>query len=358
MTERRQIKVAIVYPGDEEARQNATPENNRMALVFQALADVGIHAEPAVYHDRFCEQVRQQIMGMDGVLVWMNPIQDGRDRTVLDTMLRQVSATGVFVSAHPDVILKMGTKEVLYHTRDIGWGCDTHLYADMDELRQALPARLASGQARVLKQYRGNGGNGVWKVASAQGRVMPQPDTPVRVRHAKRGSIEEIIPLKDFYERCAPYFKGPGRMIDQAYQTRLPEGMVRCYLVQNQVVGFGLQAVNALVPALDGAPASQAPQPGPRLYHPPALAACQPLKSKVETTWVPAMQELLDIPLQNLPMLWDCDFLLGPKNASGEDTHVLCEINVSSVAPFPESAPPFIAKAVCERLQAAKSNGH
>jgi hypothetical protein len=45
---------------------------------------------------------------------WMNPIQDGRDRTTLDRMLRDVSASGVFASTHPDVILKMGTKEVLY----------------------------------------------------------------------------------------------------------------------------------------------------------------------------------------------------------------------------------------------------
>ena len=39
-----------------------------------------------------------------------------------------------------------------------------------------------------------------------------------------------------------------------------------------------------------------------------------------------------------LPVLWDCDFLLGPKTASGADTYVLCEINASSVSPFPESA--------------------
>ena len=40
----------------------------------------------------------------------------------------------------------------------------------------------------------------------------------------------------------------------------------------------------------------------------------------------------------SLPTLWDCDFLLGPKQADGQDTYVLCEINVCSVAPDPESA--------------------
>lgn len=48
------------------------------------------------------------------------------------------------------------------------------------------------------------------------------------------------------------------------------------------------------------------------------------------------MQQELDIPTSELPLLWDTDFLLGPKDSSGNDTFVLCEINVSSVYPYPE----------------------
>ena len=43
------------------------------------------------------------------------------------------------------------------------------------------------------------------------------------------------------------------------------------------------------------------------------------------------------------------DFLLGPKDSNGKDTYVLCEINVSSVSPFPESALSEIAKATHAR---------
>lgn len=63
------------------------------------------------------------------------------------------------------------------------------------------------------------------------------------------------------------------------------------------------------------------------------------------------MQQILEINTERLPILWDCDFMLGPKNASGEDSYVLCEINVSSVAPFPDSAAPAIADAVLKQLQ-------
>lgn len=361
MTDKSHGSVAIVYPGDREIRENATTDNNRLAQVFQALAGVGLHAEPAVYHDDYCEEVRRQLMKQDAVLVWMNPIQDGRDRTILDRMLHDVSASGVFVSTHPDVILKMGTKEVLYHTRHVGWGCDTHLYRSMEQMRYKLPRRLAMGRSRVLKQYRGNGGNGVWKVQAGtndfalgdDGTNELIPSAMVRVRHAKRGSIEQQMALNDFMDQCEPYFSGAGRMIDQEYQERLPEGMVRCYLVHDTVVGFGHQAVNALYPAPDGAPPAEAPQPGPRLYHPPTLPQFQRLRRILEQQWVPEMQKTLDIGTTALPILWDCDFLLGPKDDAGNDTYVLCEINVSSVAPFPESALPYIAQATLARIQAA-----
>ena len=356
-------RVAILYPGDAEARRTATATNNRFAPLFSALAASQIAAEPAVYHDDFCHIVRDQLMQVDGVLVWVNPIEGGRDRSMLDAMLRQVAEAGVFVSAHPDIILKLGTKEVLYQTRALGWGSDTYLYRSMNQLMQELPVRLATGKARVLKQYRGHSGIGVWKVSlppptvevgASPSPAVPQRDAIVRVRHAQRGSSEEELLLEAFFRRCEPYFAGAGRMIDQEYQERLAEGMIRCYLVYDKVVGFGHQAVNALFPAPLGALPSEAPQPGPRLYYPPSQPDFQAVKHQLEQHWLFALQQLLDIPTERLPILWDCDFLLGPKEDDGSDTYVLCEINVSSVAPYPDSAVPHIVDAIRARVQAAR----
>jgi len=143
-------------------------------------------------------------------------------------------------------------------------------------------------------------------------------------------------------------------MIDQEYQERLPEGMIRCYLVNDKVVGFGHQAINALFPAPLGAPATEAPLPGPRLYHPPSMPEFQTLKRKLEDEWVPAVQRLLEIETESLPILWDCDFLFGPKEDNGKGTYVLCEINVSSVAPYPESAVPYVVDASVARVRTAR----
>jgi hypothetical protein len=111
MGNKRVIRIAILYPGDYKAWQNATVENNRFADLFRTLAELGASAEPAVYHPDFWQEAQQQISQVDAVLVWVNPIQDGHDRTILDQMLRDTANKGIFVSAHPDIILKMGTKD-------------------------------------------------------------------------------------------------------------------------------------------------------------------------------------------------------------------------------------------------------
>jgi hypothetical protein len=77
----------------------------------------------------------------------------------------------------------------------------------------------------------------------------------------------------------------------------------------------------------------------------------QALRTKMELEWTPRMMRLLDIDAASLPIIWDADFLYGPRTAAGEDTYVLCEINVSSVAPFPDEAPEEIARLAVRRLR-------
>ena len=140
-------RIAILWRGDEVERRGATTETGRFKSVFAALADVGVDGEPVVYEDDVLDAVRAQLITLDGVLVWVNPIHAGRSRANLDAMLREVAARDVWVSAHPDVILKMGTKEVLHRTRTMSWGSDTALYRTPEAMRAELPARLAIGRA-------------------------------------------------------------------------------------------------------------------------------------------------------------------------------------------------------------------
>jgi hypothetical protein len=69
----------------------------------------------------------------------------------------------------------------------------------------------------------------------------------------------------------------------------------------------------------------------------------------MEAEWTPQMMEVLGIDVAALPIIWDADFLYGPRTASGEDTYVLCEISVSTVFAVPDCAPAEIANIASTR---------
>jgi hypothetical protein len=306
-------------------------ETCKLHGMFAAFAELGIAAEPVVYSDDSVDVVRDHLLALDGVLVWVNPIEQGLDRSKLDPLLREVAEDGVWVSAHPDVILKMGTKQVLVDTQEMSWGTHAYVYRSAEELRQELPLRLAAAPGPlVLKQYRGMGGNGVWKVEATD-------DGRLRVQHAVRDAQQEHVTLDEFVARCEGYFVGAGRMVEQPFQNRLDEGMIRVYLVHDRVAGFAHQYPKAFLPASD-TPAA------PKRFEQASSPAYQELKTQMESEWMPELRRIVGLEPHDLPVIWDADFVRG-----SDSRHVLCEINVSSTFAFPEHAMPAVAGAALER---------
>jgi hypothetical protein len=127
--------------------------------------------------------------------------------------------------------------------------------------------------------------------------------------------------------------------------------MIRSYVVKDAVVGFARQYASEPAPGTDpsvqrrvfGLPAQKT------MFGPDELTL-RTLRERVEREWVPAMQKLVDVDDASLPALWDADFLLGPTTGSGDDTYVLCEINASSVLPFPPEALSKLARAALAAL--------
>ena len=332
-------RLAILYPGDRAARDRSSPAESRFASLFDAFAAAGVAAEPAVYNDDFADEVLSQLQQVQGVLVWHNPIEGGRTRAKLDAILSTVATRGVLVSTHPDTVLRLGTKDVLLSVRDLQFGSDVHRVDCLEQLLNELPGRLALG-ARVLKQHRGHSGIGVWRIEQRSAGAFA-------LRHAQRGSAEELLDWAQVVQQLAQYFEHGGHMVDQAWQPRLVEGMTRAYLVRDRVVGFGHQAVNALYPAVDG---SVPPTPGPRLYSDADDLRFQELRQSIEDTWVDLLCKRVNVTPDALPLLWDADFFLGHRDTTGSERYVLCEINVSSVSPFPESAVAPLVSATCRAL--------
>ena len=63
------------------------------------------------------------------------------------------------------------------------------------------------------------------------------------------------------------------------------------------------------------------------------------------------MIDLLGLDSSALPIIWDADFLYGPRDAAGADSYVLCEINVSSCFAIPDEAPAAIARLALGRCR-------
>ena len=119
------------------------------------------------------------------------------------------------------------------------------------------------------------------------------------------------------------------------------------------VAGFGHQAVVALHPV--DSTGVEVP-PSTRHYSDATDPRFQDLRGQLENEWIAQLCGRLQIDTAALPLLWDADFLLGERTVAGAaERHVLCEINVSSVSPFPASAIEVIVEATCRVLGRSRS---
>jgi hypothetical protein len=334
------LKIALVERGNPSGPPRLDP---RLEPIFAALEALGATAMPISYSEATADQSRAQLLDCDGVLVWVNPVTDGVDRTAFDALLRDVAADGVWVSAHPDVILKMGVKGVLPRTKMLGWGSDAHCYDSSETFRSQFPARLASDGVRVLKPNRGNGSRGVLKIELTPPTAFPSADSRLTIVEAHGDVAEAGVRLGEFLDRFDEYLATGGLLIDQDLQRRVGEGLVRCYMCQDKVVGFSEQFPR------NKAAGDAAPSPfgmlSDKTMHEETELRFQGLRRSMESDWTPGLQALLDIQAAALPVLWDADFFYGPKTPDGENSFVLCEINISCVSPFPPTAALRIAAA-------------
>lgn len=323
-------RIAVLWRGDPSARHVPVAHEARLIPVVEALRAAGFAAEGVVWFDDAAEAIVARLAAFAGVLVWINPLADGRDRSVVDAALRELAARGVWVSAHPDVIGLMGTKAVLFQTRGLGWGSDTDLYETVEAFEACFWPRLADGAVRVLKPLRGNDGQGVVRVAADGERFNVQHAGDDRVELLDRAALS--VRVREVIARA-------GAVIDQAFHDNLAAGMVRCYLSLDRVIGFAEQRPRREAGAF-GMNSAKA-------MHDADAPAFADLRRAMETLWVPGLQRTLSIGTAQLPALWDADFLYRvPVEAAVRGRFVLCEINVSCVSPFPPGTPGAIAEAV------------
>jgi hypothetical protein len=334
-----QKRIGFMLWGRNENERNAFSDDK-----YKDLADYfqrhDIAVETITYNNAFAEKAGASASQLDGVLVWVNPIEAGENREPLDQLLESLSARGIMVSCAPATIKKIGTKRVLYDTRNLPWGSDVQLYETYEAFKSEFAQTLQKSGTRVLKQYRGDGGNGIYKVS-----YLPGAASPVEVLHAQRGSTPARLTVDEANTFFQPYFADMRPLIDQAWHKDLANGVVRCYMSGMRVAGFGYQEINALYPS-EGAQI----QPGKRYYYSEQCGLFRDLKQSMEQRWLENLAVQCNVATTAFPVIWDCDFFINDVNDQQTQKYTLCEINVSCVSPFPESAMPHIYAEVKNRL--------
>ena len=328
-------KVAILLSGNNLDIESISPEKRKLHGLVESLSRENYDVALVAYSDEFVSEVEEYLGTFDIVLVWINPIENNHPRFVLDAMLQRLADEGIVVSTHPAIILKLGTKEVLFSTKNLSWGSETEKYDSAEKFQELIAQNLHKNKPLVVKQWRGNGGNGVWRIEFSKLNSQEEKNPYIIALHAQRGSIEKEMTLSDFVGSIQEYFSNEGKVIVQEFFTPIPEGMIRCYMTKNRVVGFGQQYVTTLVRETDSNIKMETNQ---RVYFPKTKIEYQTLRSLLETEWIPELQKILQLSLEDLPVIWDTDFLYRQAPNAGRSTYVLCEINVSSVYPFPETA--------------------
>ena len=327
----------LLYDSGASPRDARTEDKYRLLADRMALA--GWQVRTLGYRGDRHEALQREALKCDVLLVWINPVEPGLDRAALDSFLRALAGKGLLVSAHPDAILRIGTKDVLVATQSLSWSVEACAYRSFAEFGAQFADRVRRDGTRVLKQYRGNGGDGVWKVSIGIGGAF-------EVKPATRGAPAQSMSEAQLLELFdAEVFSRGSHLIDQRWVPTLPRGMVRAYLCGAKVVGFGYQEINALYPAAPGDDFTRQ-QPSRRNYYTEQCHLFQDLRRRLENEWVPGLCACVGLEARALPLVWDADFLLGDPPRE----YLLCEINASCVSPFPDSAVTPLIEEITRRL--------
>jgi hypothetical protein len=233
--------------------------------------------------------------------------------------LRALLAEGIEGSTEPDVMMKLGTKQVVHQLRDTKIGSsDVEIYRTKEELATGFLKFLQRHpEGCVLKQNRGAGGKGVFWIKTATSDVEGQ----ILCREAHEASLRKFSSWDEFVDEFTLQFLPDSFLVSMPYYKNVQDGEVRCVMTQTKPI-----CIVHKHPVADeaGEYFSCTVKSGARIeyiYDFQANSEWENL-SRTVVSVLPELQSTLGI--KNLPHLWTMDFL---KNDDGK--YVLGEINCS-----------------------------
>ncbi len=70
------LRIGVLWRGNRRAEEPLPRADRDLGPLYDAFAGLPVVLEPVPYSDDAADEVREQVLALDGVLVWVNPIQD------------------------------------------------------------------------------------------------------------------------------------------------------------------------------------------------------------------------------------------------------------------------------------------
>ncbi len=355
MTERheRLPGIGVLWRADRRAEAPAPRADRGLGALYAAFDRLPLTVEQVPYSDDAVGEVREELLTLDGVLVWVNPIQDGQNRRLRDQLLRDVSSQGVWCPPIPTSYSRWAPRRSC--PGPATWAGEA-TPAFTGPWASSPATSPAAGPAGPAGRETGQGKRRGRCVEGRTPRRRARSGRPAGRRAgsgcADEGQLFRTANTGILHAAVRGLFRLVGCLIDQVFQERLAEGMIRCYFSRDQVVGFCHQWPTAL---LDDDP-HQGSRPSLGMEG-PDVPAYQPIRVQAESHWVPQMTGALGIQSHDLPAILDADFLYGPKTATGADTYVCARSTSAPCGPShpwqhqPWPLPPWMASGCGARLR-------
>ncbi|AXX93372.1 hypothetical protein CPU12_08435 [Malaciobacter molluscorum LMG 25693] len=239
--------------------------------------------------------------------------------------LNKLSQNQIEVHTHPDVMINLDFKDILYKLKDTKIGeKSTKFYQKVEEFNADFPQVLKAEKIRVLKTNYGSTGEGVYLVKLNDNGTVTSTEA-VNNEKEKFSSINDF--MTDFAwkfeeeDENASYFKNKKGFVSCKYLKRINEGEIRVLLVKDNpicIVHKQPQAGEFSATLFSGAKYNY------------ESASSLKYKELIQLTKKSFKHLKKHCNNKNFPILWTMDYILD-YDENKNDKYVLSEINCSCV---------------------------
>ncbi len=322
--------IVIEYPkGSDKGPDQFRPDTKPILRAVKSYAKCD--GEVVFYTHKRRKELKEYLLKVtkDKDAIVISRINPGNLKRV-DTyfqFLNELSKEGMQIHTHPDVMINLDFKDILYKLRDKPF-CDknTEFYRTFEEFEEIFPNRLKKEKIRVLKTNYGSTGEGVYLVRLQDDGSIISTEAVNNVKYYYDDIDDFLANFEDKFdddidESELVYFKGKSGFVDCRFLPRISEGEIRVLIINDKPVSI----------------VHKKPQEGEfsaTLFSGAKYQYDKPNNPK----WTDIVKLTTDafedikphLQGKDFPLLWTMDYILD-YDENGKDRYILSEINCSCV---------------------------